>query len=78
MLILSRQLLDVRNEVKTMTPKQKLVEVVSLAVVEVLHKYKAAQLNLGSETVRFQLAGQVADRVLNVVNGKGQDEQRRA
>tara|TARA_Y100000310_G_C20512122_1_gene729402 strand:+ start:780 stop:953 length:174 start_codon:yes stop_codon:yes gene_type:complete len=50
-----------------MTPKQKLIEVVSRAIMEVLHKYKDVQLNLGSETTRFQLASQIMDKVLAVI-----------
>tara|TARA_Y100000592_G_C5434544_1_gene300074 strand:- start:400 stop:594 length:195 start_codon:yes stop_codon:yes gene_type:complete len=49
------------------TLKQKMIHIVGTCVTKVLKKYKDVQLNLDSETTRHNIAEEVTDAILRVI-----------
>jgi hypothetical protein len=53
-----------------MTAKQMMIEVVGSCIVKILEKYKDVQLNLASETTRVNLASEILDEILLIIDKK--------
>lgn len=54
-----------------MLPKQKMIHIVGTAIEKVLRKKSTQQINLASESARYEIASEILDDVLRVIDKPG-------
>tara|TARA_Y100001951_G_C11151009_1_gene189189 strand:+ start:326 stop:559 length:234 start_codon:yes stop_codon:yes gene_type:complete len=50
--------------------KRAMMEVVGACIIKILKKYKNVQLNLASETTQYNLASEILDEILLIIDKK--------
>lgn len=54
-----------------MQPKEKMIHIVGTAIEKVLRKKSTQQINLASESARYEIASEILDDVLRVIDKPG-------